>query len=276
MRIVSLVPSITLALFQLGLEDEIVGVTDYCIHPKDRVAKLPKIGGTKNVDLEKIRALKADLVIANTDEQREETLRELEQGPWDLLVTETDNLEDVADTWTILGQATGREEEAAEERERIEIARDKAEAASRRREPLQVLVPVWKRPWMAAGGGTYLGDLLEACGMQNVFADEQEKWLLFALTTDPKTAEKERHSKGPFKDRRVAALPRIPDAVLLPTEPFVFKPENRSDFKTLGIAPERVFIVDGELLTWWLSHTADALEHFTALYEQVKQGTTTA
>lgn len=271
MRIVSLVPSITLALHKLGLDDQIVGVTDYCIHPKSLVETLPKVGGTKNVDLEKIRERAPDLVIANTDEQRKETLKELEAGPWDLLVTETDSLQDVIDTWTILGTATGKNEQAAQERRRIETAWTAARRQSEGQPTLKVLVPVWKRPWMAAGGGTYLGDLLAACGMQNILADEQEKWVLFALTTDPKTAEKERHEKGPFKDRKTVALPRIPDAILLPTEPYAFKDDERSDFQNLGVPPERVFIVDGELLTWWLSHTADALEHFTGLYKNAKK-----
>lgn len=273
MRIVSLVPSITLALYQLGLDDEIVGVTNYCIHPKKSVDRLAKVGGTKNVDLQKVRALEPDLVIANTDEQRQETLKELEAGPWELLVTETDSLQDVADTWTVLGEATGRDEEAARQRERLTKAWEKASEAKRGRGPLQVLIPVWKKPWMAAGGGTYLGDLLEACGQQNVLADQQEKWVLFALTTDPDAAAKKGHDKGPFKDRKVAALARIPDAVLLPSEPYAFKQEDRHDFEPLGIPKERVLLVDGELLTWWLSHTADALEHFTELYRTVKQKT---
>jgi ABC-type Fe3+-hydroxamate transport system substrate-binding protein len=268
-RIASLVPSITLALHILGLDDQIVARTDYCIHPQHLVEKVPTIGGTKNPDLQKIRELHPDLVIANTDEQRKATLQELQQGPWDLLVTETDSLDDVATTWTTLGQATGTTKTAEGERRRIEAALEKARAQSRKRPPLRVLVPVWKDPWMAAGGGTYLGDLLAACGLQNVLDHEQEKWVLFADTLDKQEAHSKRPTKGPFKDRAFAVLEAPPQAVLLPTEPYEFQEEHRGLFQDLGVPAERVFIVDGELLTWWLSHTAKALESFTELATKI-------
>lgn len=271
MRIVSLVPSITLALHQLGLDDEIVGVTDYCIHPKELVERIARVGGTKNPDLEKMREVKPDLVIANTDEQRAETLKELETGPWDLLVTETDSLQEIVDTWDALGAATGKVEQAAQKRGELESALERARTHTAQRPRLDVLVPVWKNPWMAAGGGTYLGDLLEVCGFRNILADETEKWVLFALTFDAHKAQAQRPTKGPFKDRALVALPRAPDAVLLPTEPYAFSEEDKGAFETIGVPERQVFIVDGEMLTWWLSHTAEALERFSALHEQAQK-----
>ncbi len=268
MRIVSLVPSITLALHQLGLDDQLVGVTDYCIHPEELVKRLPRVGGTKNPDLEKIRGLRPDLVIANTDEQRAETLQELEAGPWDVLVTETDSLQETADTWDALGAATGKQDEARAQRRILEKALDRARARMNKRPRLDALVPVWKNPWMAAGGGTYLGDLLAACGFCNILADVEEKWVLFALTTDEHEAKQQRPTKGPFKDRTLLALPRSPDVVLLPTEPYAFKEADRETFAGIGVPADLVFIVDGERLTWWLSHTAKALDHFSALHER--------
>ncbi len=267
MRLVSLVPSLTEALVLLGLGDSVVGVTDYCRHPEAVVARATKVGGTKDPDLGAVRALRPDLVLANTDEQRAETLAALEREPYDTLVTETDSLAEVAETWTQLGDATGREETARAERDRLERAIRAAREHSQGEPRLSTLVPVWKDPWMAAGGGTYLGDLLAHCGFDNVLGAAPEKWVRFEPTLDPGAAAAKAAKTGRRSGETVYPLSSAPQTVLLPTEPYRFEEKHREDFAGLGIGEDRVHVVDGELLTWWLSRSVEALAVFTGLHD---------
>lgn len=269
MRIVSLVPSITEALALLGVGDDVVGVTDYCLHPRELVQRAERVGGTKDPKLDVITRLAPELVIANTDEQRAQTLEELSQGPWDLLVTETDSLAEVAETWTALGDATGTTEPAARERAKLEAAMARAHEHSKTGRRLSTLVPVWKDPWMASGGGTYIESLLGACGFDNVLAATPEKWVRFERTLDAAEAAAKAAKAGPRAEQVVHALPTSPDVVLLPTEPYAFDETHRDSFASLGIGTERVRVVDGELLTWWLSRSVQALTTFCALHDEL-------
>jgi hypothetical protein len=105
--------------------------------------------------------------------------------------------------------------------------------------------------------------LLESCGIENVMAGVKTKWIRVALTTEPVRVEKAIHPSRP-----TYSLPYVPDVVLLPTEPFRFTEEHRDDFAEL-LPRERVQVVDGELLFWWLSRTTEGLEHFRQLREKL-------
>lgn len=253
----------------LGLGADLVAVTDYCIHPADVVKDKTRIGGTKNPDLNAIDALRPDLVIANSDEQRTETLEALEELGVEILVTETDSLDDVEETWLQLGRATGREEAAERERRRIVAARRSVAEKQGQAEPFATLVPVWKNPWMAAGGGTYLGDLLAACGFRNILEDVPVKWARIVLTTDRQDAQVV--EKGPAAGQKVHPLPEPPEVVLLPSEPYAFQDDDRDAFTILGVTRERARLVDGEALTWWLSRTAEALDRFGGLASLLRE-----
>jgi iron complex transport system substrate-binding protein len=261
-RIVSLVPSITEALCMLGLQDSIVGVTDFCIAPAQVVRQKTRIGGTKNPDLRRIAELRPDLVIVNTDENRLTTAQELEALGLKILVTQTDSLDQVEATWTQLGEATGTQALADLERERISHARDRNRQRLRNAPRLSALIMVWKSPWMASGADTYMESLLESCGIDNVLSNVRTKWIRVALTTEPLAEDGSALSKPTYP------LPRIPDAVFLPTEPFAFTEAHRGDFAHL-LPIERVHVVDGELLSWWLSRTVEGLEHFYQLHQRL-------
>jgi hypothetical protein len=261
-RIVSLVPSITEALCMLGLQDSIVGITDFCTAPAQVLHQKERIGGTKNPDLRRVAELRPDLVIVNTDENRLTTARELEAMGLRILVTQTDSLDQVEEAWTQLGEALGRKELAARERERITRARERNRQRLRNGPRLRALIMVWKSPWMASGSGTYMESLLESCGIDNVLANIKTKWIRVALTTQlPGNG----YAAG---SRPIYSLPRIPDVVFLPTEPFSFTHAHRDDFVHL-VPRERVHVVDGELLSWWLSRTVQGLEHFYQLHQKL-------
>ena len=123
MRIVSLVPSITEAVCMLGLEDALVGITDYCLHPAQIVGAKVRVGGTKNPRIRDIQALNPDLVIINTDENRKQTFETLRSLGLRVLVTSTDSLDQVEATWLQLGDATGTTALARDYREQIAAAR---------------------------------------------------------------------------------------------------------------------------------------------------------
>jgi iron complex transport system substrate-binding protein len=267
MRIVSLVPSITEGLCMLGLQDSIVGVTDYCTAPAEAIVGKERVGGTKNPRVARILELRPDLVIVNTDENRKATVQELEARGMKILVTQTDSLDEVEATWTQLGEATGKQEAAARERERIREARERNRERLKGETRVSALILVWKTPWMASGAGTYVESLLECCGFDNVMSGVKSKWVRVAFNTEPAPAtEPFHHSSGAKKI--IYSLPRVPDVVLLPTEPFAFSETDRDDFAQL-LPRERVHVVDGQLLTWWLSRTVEGLEYFCEVHERI-------
>ena len=251
MRIVSLVPSITEALCMLELEESLVGVTDYCVHPGSAVEKIPRVGGTKNPRVQQITELRPDLVIVNTDENRRATFDSLKASGLNVLVTQTDSLDEVEEAWIQIGEATGREEFAAKHREQIVSARARNRAALGDMDCIRTLIPVWRDPWMASGSGTYMESLLSECGFHNVLSQAGDKWVKIALPSS--------------SQRDACVLPERPEAVLLPTEPYPFTDQDRNSFVDIAVPPANVHLVNGVLLSWWLSRTVAALEHFRQL-----------
>src|SRR5258708_24786171 len=261
-RIVSLVPSITEALCMLGLQDSIVGITEFCTAPAQVLHKKGRIGGTKDRGLRGVGEVCLELGIVNSDENRLTTARELDAMGLRILVTQTESLDQVEEAWTQLGEALGRKALAARERERITRARERNRQRLRNGPRMRALIMVWKSPWMASGSGTYMESLLESCGIDNVLANIKTKWIRVALTTQlPGNG----YAAG---SRPIYSLPRIPDVVFLPTEPFSFTETHCDDFAHL-LPRERVHVVDGYLLSWWLSRTVEGLEHFYQLHQRL-------
>lgn len=256
MRIVSLVPAITEALFLLEAGDSVVGVTDYCLAPSEPLRKVARVGGTKTPRISAILGLRPDLVILNTDENRKETFADLRLSGVSVLVTETDSLDQVETSWLALGRAVGREEAAGRERQRIAVAREQARRRCEGLPSLKTLILIWESPWIAAGAGTYMGALLDECGFENVLGAVDAKWVELKASVTQK-------SGGKRLVLELANLP-APEVVLLPTEPFPFSEKHVAD-AAAAFAARSVRVVDGELLGWWLSRTAEALDHFCEL-----------
>ena len=221
-----------------------------------------RVGGTKNPDLGRVTELRPDLVIVNTDENRLATAQELEALGLKILVTQTDSLDQVEATWTQLGEATGKRALVASERVRISRTRERNRQRLQNEPRLRALIMVWKSPWMASGSGTYMESLLESCGIDKVLANIKTKWIRVALTAKPLAEDYTTVSKPTY------SLPLIPDVVFLPTEPFTFTETHRDDFAHL-LPRERVHVVDGELLSWWLSRTVEGLEYFYQLHQRL-------
>lgn len=229
-RVVSLVPSTTESVAVLGRGDAVVGRTRYCVHPRPWVDSVPSVGGTKSPDLEEIAALTPDLILANQEENRPELWEPLSAiAPLYVAAPATvdEALGDLRTTATLLGADTA----AAVWCERVGSARAAVQAAAQaavqaRGRPFRFAYLIWRAPWMAVNGSTYISSLLGEAGGVNVFADHASRYPVVTV------------------DELQAAAP---DVVLLPSEPFPFTLEHAAE---LGDLAERCRFVDGELLCW--------------------------
>lgn len=250
MRIVSLVPSLTEALFALGLRDAIAAVTEYCVAPADLVANVPKVGGTKTPDLDAILALRPDLVIASAEENIREHVERLIAAGLTVYVslptTVRRALEELRDLALLTGRPDAAEPWLAPAR--TLLVDFEAAAAAETRTPVRYFCPIWRRPYMVAGPDTYMSDLLRLCGGENLYGAGPARYYPVALAE---------------------VMARAPDVVLLPNEPYPFAEKHRAEILAFRDAPavrhRRVHLVDGQLLTWYGPRIGAALRAFAAL-----------
>ncbi|HEV7486997.1 MAG TPA: helical backbone metal receptor [Thermoanaerobaculia bacterium] len=213
-RVVSLVPSLTETLFDLGAGDAVVGITDFCIFPEgiDR----PRVGGTKNPRIDEIRALSPDLVYMNLEENVERHARAIEEfAP--VFVTEPKTVDGVAALITTLGAIHRRDERACELTDAL--ANECGTVAT-----FTFAVPIWKKPWMWCGGDTYVSNLVESIGGTNVLG------------------ERERYPSIDLEE--VLAL--RPDIIFLPDEPYEFTSDDAAEIR----GPRVIGPFPGHLFTW--------------------------
>jgi ABC-type Fe3+-hydroxamate transport system substrate-binding protein len=253
-RIVSLVPSLTEALFALGLGDRVVGVTDWCVHPEASVARLPKVGGTKNPSLARVFELRPDLVIANREENRRRDVERLEAEGVRVLVTYPRSVRDavaVLAELARLGDPDGAEPAlVASTRASVERAEASLPAA-----PVSVFCPIWKAPWMAVGADTYADDLLRVCGGRNVFGERRDRRYPIVEPED--------------------VVAGAPEVILLPDEPYRFGPRDVAELAALDVPAarsRRIHLVDGTLVSWYGPRTARAIHTLSALIRDDRVG----
>lgn len=217
-RVVSLVPSLTETLFDLGAGDDVAGITDFCIFPPGLA--LPRVGGTKNPRVDEIRELRPDLVHMNLEENLRRHADAIESfAP--VFVSEPKTVEDVIALIAQLGEIHDRRERAAELNASL-----REELAMMPKRAFTFACPIWKQPWMWCGGDTYVSRLVEAAGGRNLLA------------------ERERYPQLALED--VLALK--PDVVFLPDEPYLFTVEDRQSCLSKGTRVIGPF--PGHLFTW--------------------------
>jgi ABC-type hemin transport system substrate-binding protein len=241
-RIVSLVPSLTEALFALGLGDCVVGVTDWCVHPASELARLPRVGGTKTPDLVAILELEPDLVIANQEENRRTHVEKLRAAGVRVWVTYPRTVREGAQ---LLGELAALGASPADARRvlgPVEAALESA-ARSRPRAPTRVFCPIWRDPWMAVGGDTYANDLISWCGGVNVFCSRPDRRYPVVALAEIEHAD--------------------PEVILLPDEPYAFGPTDARELASLEVAAARegrIHLLDGTLMSWYGPRIAPAIE----------------
>jgi ABC-type Fe3+-hydroxamate transport system substrate-binding protein len=244
-RIVSLCPSLTELVFDLGRGDDLVGITEYCVHPAERVGAVEKVGGTKTPDVARIIELAPDLVLLNEEENRREDHDALVAAGVPVHTSMPRTAMETAEMVHSIGVALDREPEAAAIA--ADIARRtalvRADAAGR--EPVRFAYLIWRKPWMSVSDDTFASSLLAQAGGLNVFGEREARYP--EVTLDE------------LREAR-------PDLVLLCTEPFPFQEKHATEVaEALGLDPARVRIADGEYLSWHGSRTPDGIDHAAAL-----------
>ncbi|MFD2366238.1 helical backbone metal receptor [Pseudoduganella sp. GCM10020061] len=240
-RIVSLVPSVTELLCDLGLAPQLVGRTGFCIHPAEAVAAIPKVGGTKDVNLDKLRRIAPTHVVVNVDENEKPTVDEIARFVPHIVVTHPNAPRDNLALYRLLGDIFAREDEAEALCAAFEREYALLQAAPRR--PNRVLYCIWKDPWMAVSQDTYIAAMLAEIG-----------W------TVPQLGEA-RYPRFEWSDALVRSL----DQVLLSTEPYRFTEEHADALERQLGKPVR--LVDGEMLSWYGSRAVRGLRYLRELAE---------
>jgi ABC-type Fe3+-hydroxamate transport system substrate-binding protein len=241
MRIVSLCPSLTELVFDLGLGDRLVGITRFCVRPADGVKGIEHVGGTKNPKLGRIVDLEPDLVLMNEEENRVEDAEALEAAGLRVHASMPRSVEETAEMIRSIGSALDRRERAEKIAVDVETrARELREATSDAR-PVRYAYLIWRDPWMAAGPDTYVHGLLSLAGGVNVIPPGGERYPMVSA-------------------RELAAAD--PDVVLLSSEPFPFSESHAEELAdATGLPRVRFRLVDGELLSWHGSRTGEGIDY---------------
>lgn len=235
-RIVSLVPSQTELLSDLGLDEEVVGITKFCIHPAHWQKEKKIAGGTKSFDFTAIETLKPDLIIANKEENYKEGLAKLGEK-YPVWVSDIVTLTDAFRMIRSVGEMTGRNEKALQLINEIQSAFQQLI----KKAALRILYLIWSNPWMAAGKDTFINSMITETGWINCVA---------ACRYPSLTPEE-------IKDLN-------PDVILLSSEPFPFREKHSDEIKAMCPA-SRILFVDGEMFSWYGSRLLKAPEYFNSI-----------
>ncbi|MCX8526162.1 helical backbone metal receptor [Chryseobacterium formosus] len=236
MRVISLVPSITEALFDLGLtENEVIGRTKFCIHPSEKVKNVEIIGGTKNLNIEKIKSLKPDLILANKEENVKEQV-EILMKDFKVNVYNTETVEDNYYLLKNLGLLFHKEEKAQLFNLKIYEVLNQTKINSK----IKVAYLIWNNPYMTVGSDTFIHHILTEIGFENIFKNRT------------------RYPEIQTEDLKEA------DVIMLSSEPFPFKEKHIEELKTV-YPDKKIMIVDGEAFSWYGTHIAKCENYFKEL-----------
>jgi len=246
-RIVSLVPSLTELLFTLGLGARVVGRTGFCIHPRDAVRRVPKVGGTKDVALDKVLALAPTHLIVNIDENRRETVDALAAEVAHVIVTHPLAPDDNLQLYRMFGAIFGRRAEAEALAMRYAAARDALLGAVSAFPDQRVLYLIWRKPWYTVARSTYVSAMLALARWQTVPAISAVRYPTLADDA-PAWREAER--------------------ILLSTEPYAFRQKDASALAAMLAnrgRPVPVTLIDGEMTSWYGAHAIAGLDYLARL-----------
>jgi ABC-type Fe3+-hydroxamate transport system substrate-binding protein len=238
-KIISVVPSQTELLFDLGLNDEVIGITKFCVHPEQWFRTKTRIGGTKKLDIEKIRSLQPDLVIANKEENLESEINAISAFT-DVYVSDIETLDDALVMINEVGRLTNKIQKA----ELINNNIRKAFTELRPLKNISAAYLIWQNPYMTIGKDTFIHDMMQRCGFENIFA------------------EQDRYPEITAEQLNAAEI------ILLSSEPFPFKQKHIDKLKTHYPA-KKIILVDGEMFSWYGSRLLKAPEYFKNLTSEV-------
>jgi ABC-type Fe3+-hydroxamate transport system substrate-binding protein len=238
-RIISLVPSITELLFDLGLENEVVGITKFCVHPETWFRTKTRVGGTKNIKIDVIASLKPGLIIGNKEENVKEQIEQLESiAP--VWISDVCNLEDALEMIDQIGKLTDKLEKAKEIIQKIKTKFQKLPSPFNGEGPgVRACYLIWKDPYMSIGSDTFIHDMLTRYGFTNVFA----------------------HCKR-YPQTSIEEIKNLsPEFIFLSSEPYPFKQKHVEKLQTQLPGCE-IILVDGEMFSWYGSRLILAVDYF--------------
>lgn len=236
-RIISLVPSQTELLYDLGLTNEVVGITKFCIHPEIWYRSKTRIGGTKNINLKKIAALQPDLIIGNKEENSKEQIQQLMQL-YPVWMSDIKTLADALNMIGKIGELVNRKEKANEI-----ITQIKSNFATIINPlPKTCAYFIWKNPYLCAGSDTFIDAMLQACSFQNVFSNLSR-----------------------YPEINLQKLEQMqPEVILLSSEPYPFKEADKAHLQK--ICPgSKIQLVDGEMFSWYGSRLLKSPAYFNTV-----------
>lgn len=236
-RIISLVPSQSELLYDLGLKNELIGITKFCIHPSEMSQNTQRVGGTKNIDLKLIDELKPDLIIGNKEENTQSDIHELKKK-YNVWMSDVNTLQEALDMIQEIGRITNKEKEATELLNQIHFNY----SASGKK----IIYLIWNNPMMCVGKNTFIDAMITEGGYENVILDSR------------------------YPEISLEEIQKFqPDYLFLSTEPFPFKKEHCEDLQK-KLSGVKVLLVDGEMFSWYGSRLIKSKEYFKELLSLTK------
>jgi iron complex transport system substrate-binding protein len=248
-RIISLVPSQTELLYDLGLEASIVGVTKFCVHPFHFKATKTIVGGTKNVKFDTIKALQPDIIIANKEENTKEMVVALRAicNVWVTdIITIEDNLQMISD----FGKLFNKRTEAQKWSDKINFAYHDFQIFIKEKAIKKVAYFIWANPYMVVGKNTFINEMLQLNKWENIYQNREERY--------PEIIIQKMRIQGD------------PDMVFLSSEPFPFKDEHAFEIGRFTHHAQTVF-VDGEMFSWYGTRIVKAFDYFKKLHSRLQE-----
>jgi ABC-type Fe3+-hydroxamate transport system substrate-binding protein len=250
-RIISLVPSQTELLYDLGLDEEVIGITKFCIHPDHWFRNKQRVGGTKNVNIEKVSALQPDLIIANKEENVKEQIEALQQiAP--VWVSDVNNLDDALNMICSIGEMAGKTAKAKGiianiQKEFLQLSTLDYQLSTIH-STLSTAYLIWKDPYMTIGSDTFINDILQRCGFRNIFEKQQR-----------------------YPEINIEQLQKANcELLLLSSEPYPFDQKHIDEIKQ-QLPDTKIILVDGEMFSWYGSRLQFAPAYFQKLIQQVTE-----
>jgi ABC-type Fe3+-hydroxamate transport system substrate-binding protein len=239
-RIISIVPSQTELLYDLGLDREVVGITKFCVHPESWFRNKTRIGGTKMLNLEKIASLEPDLILANKEENVQEQVDAL-SAVAPVWTSDIRTLQDALEMIRSIGKIVGKESKAGVILKDIDAKFGRTKSTTTLGRALYL---IWQEPYMAAGSDTFISDMLERSGFENCVRETR------------------------YPSLEVEAIQALnPEYILLSSEPYPFKEKQAREIQLL-FPTAKVLLVDGEMFSWYGSRLMHAPAYFESLFKR--------
>jgi len=240
-RIISIVPSQSELLWDLGLREELIGITKFCIHPLEMFTTIERIGGTKKLNIDKIRTLNPDLIIGNKEENEQSQINEL-MKEYNVWMSDIYTLNDSIKTIRSIGELVNKKEQA------ISISSDIEQSFKMLKKiDKSVLYLIWKKPYMAAGKATFIGDILNRIGLKNIIEDSNARYPELSIE-EIKTLN--------------------PELLFLSSEPYPFKEKHILELEA-ELPETKILLVDGELFSWYGSRLLKSVNYFNQLISKL-------